>query len=591
MEEASDGILVYDAEGKFISVNNKIVQMLGYSPEEMARLDLYSITPEEDRILQPLKFNKLKKGESLLTERLMKRKDGVIFPVEVSSKKINDNTYQSFIRDITERKISEEIIKRSEAELNALFHALPDLIIVFDKDGVILRISSNIPGLNYPAGSDITGKNIFDVLPYPEASFIHKNILKAISPNGSTLHTEQFIEKDGKKIWLNITISPMPEEKVVWVARDISIRKRAEEELTHSKNYLDKIINTIPEPVFVKDQNHRWILLNDALCEYLGIAREKLIGKTDIDVFPPEKAEIFLEKDKLVFETGLDDILEEELADSRGFVHTIIMKKSLYHDPQRGKLLVGIINDISARKKIEQKLQNQNEELIKINAELDKFVYRASHDLRAPLVSILGLINIAKMENNPEKNPEYFALMEKSINKLDNFIQSIIHYSRNSRLELQIDEIDFNKLITEAFDDLKYIESSKKIDIKVDINEKVPFYSDVFRLKIIFNNIISNAIRYYNSRQDFPYLLIKIETDETKSVIQFEDNGIGIAEESVGRIFEMFYRASETNVGSGLGLYIVKDVVDTMKGTIEVKSRLGHGTNFIFTIPNSKPSK
>lgn len=588
MEEASDGILVSNSEEKYISVNNRGCQMLGYSQEELLGLSVYDVISKEEDAIYAFNLEELNQGKSILAERFMKRKDGSIFPVEISAKKLNDNTYQTFVRDITERRKSEELIKRSEAELNALFHALPDLIIVFNKAGEFLKISSNIPDLYYPPGNDLIGKNIFEVLPDIEALHINKYIQQALAGSDEVVQTEYSIDYNGRKVWFSATVSPMPDDKVVWVARDTTQRKRAEQELLNSKNYLDKIINTIPEPVFVKDQNHKWILLNEALCEYLGHSPQGLLGKSDFDFFPEDKAKNFWERDEVVLQTGEDDIMEEELFDYRGFKRTLIIKKSLYDDPQRGKLLVGIINDITARKSIEKKLQNQNEELTKINAELDKFVYRASHDLRAPLVSILGLINIAKMENNLDKNIHYFDLMEKSINKLDNFIQGIIHYSRNSRLELLVEKIEIDKLVSDTFDDLKYNEASQNLSLKVNVEGKEEFYSDLFRLKIIFNNIISNAIRYSNPRQQNPYLNINILINKDKVVLEFADNGIGIAEDYISRIFEMFYRASESNVGSGLGLYIVKDVVETMKGNIQVESVLGEGTKFIIEVPNLK---
>ncbi|MES2730788.1 MAG: two-component regulator propeller domain-containing protein [Bacteroidota bacterium] len=242
------------------------------------------------------------------------------------------------------------------------------------------------------------------------------------------------------------------------------------------------------------------------------------------------------------------------------------------------------INAIQDQKK---QLEGQNEELKKINAELDRFVYRASHDLRAPLTSILGLINITKTEPNESSKGLYLGLMEKSVHKLDTFIQNIIDYSKNARTEVVSKQIDFESLVWETFEDLKYMDESTQIEKVIQIHGNAPFYSDPFRLKIIFNNMISNAIRYRNPK-NASFIKINVEVNAQRALLTFTDNGCGIPVNSLDKIFDMFYRASQANVGSGLGLYIVKEVITTMKGGIHVQSVLGYGTTFVVELPSSQ---
>lgn len=244
-----------------------------------------------------------------------------------------------------------------------------------------------------------------------------------------------------------------------------------------------------------------------------------------------------------------------------------------------------VIRDVTERKLAEEQLLAQNEELKKINAELDSFVYRASHDLRAPLSSISGLINIAREEKEPKLQAYYFDLMIKSLNKLDTFIRSIINYSRNARLEVKPQLIDFQQLIDDAFNDLQYMEGINQIEKRLELNLTHAFYSDIFRLQIIFNNFISNAVKYRNLYTD-SYIIIRVSTSEQKAHIEFEDNGIGIGRDKIERIFEMFYRATEKNAGSGLGLYIVHEAIGVMDGSIKVESQLGKGTTFSIDLPN-----
>ncbi|MDO1450678.1 HAMP domain-containing sensor histidine kinase [Rhodocytophaga aerolata] len=244
-----------------------------------------------------------------------------------------------------------------------------------------------------------------------------------------------------------------------------------------------------------------------------------------------------------------------------------------------------ILRNITDQKLAEQVLATHCQELKKINTELDSFVYRASHDLRAPLASILGLIEISKPEVDLQQRTAYLQLMSKSVHKLDNFIKNIISYSKNTRLEPTAEPIDFSKLISEVLDDLHYMEGVDKIAIQIKIEAASLFYSDPFRLQILFSNFISNAIKYRKPIAE-PYLQIKIETSEQKAIIEFIDNGIGIEKEAIDKIFNMFYRATEQNAGSGLGLYIAKEALNFLKGSIKVDSQVGKGTHFTLELPS-----
>lgn len=231
-------------------------------------------------------------------------------------------------------------------------------------------------------------------------------------------------------------------------------------------------------------------------------------------------------------------------------------------------------------------MKAQNEELTKINNELDRFVYSASHDLRAPLMSVKGLLNMIKVDPQKENTEKYLQLIEKSVTKLDSFISDIIHYSKNSRIDLLVREIDFHELLEESIGSLKYMEGAEQVKSIKNVNITSTFYSDPSRLLMVFNNIISNAVRYSDKWKRESYLQIDIEADIEKATIRFSDNGIGISNEYIKDVFKMFFRATTESKGSGLGLYIVKSAIEKLQGTIEVQSELGKGTSFIIEIPN-----
>lgn len=234
-------------------------------------------------------------------------------------------------------------------------------------------------------------------------------------------------------------------------------------------------------------------------------------------------------------------------------------------------------------------LDKQNEELRKTNEELDRFVYSTSHELRSPLASILGLVGLAKAdESNPEKL-QLLKLIENSVERLDRFIEDINDYSRNSRLDLVNEEINFEELIIESIDQLNYMEYANKVALNRDIYIESPFYGNKIRIKMLLNNFISNAVKYRNSDLTDSFVHFKIHQELDNVTIKIKDNGSGIHADHLDHIFKMFYRASSTKTGTGLGLFIVKETIEKMGGSISVKSVPLEGTAFKIIIPNTLP--
>ncbi len=241
-------------------------------------------------------------------------------------------------------------------------------------------------------------------------------------------------------------------------------------------------------------------------------------------------------------------------------------------------------DEINTRKDAEEKIARTNRELSKRNTELDNFVYSVSHDLRAPIASVLGLINLAKKDKDISMKDKYLEMINKSALQQDDFIKEILDQSRNSRLEVKREEILFEPLIDETFSQLKFATSAgQSVERIINVEQKQPFYSDRWRLKVILNNIISNAIRYRNGKD--PVIKVDVTINENLASVAIQDNGKGIEEEHLPNIYKMFYRATDDGAGSGLGLYIVKEAVDKLNGQIDIQSEVGKGTVVRFAIP------
>jgi signal transduction histidine kinase len=240
-------------------------------------------------------------------------------------------------------------------------------------------------------------------------------------------------------------------------------------------------------------------------------------------------------------------------------------------------------DEINIRKEAEEKLQRSNAELSKRNTELDNFVYSVSHDLRAPIASVLGLIDLAKKDDSGMKDM-YLDMIHKSAQQQDGFIREILDQSRNSRLEVKREEIVFQKMIDDTFSQLKFATANgQNVTKVVNVKQNKPFFSDPWRLKVMLNNIISNSIRYRNGKD--PVIEVNVEVTDDFATLEILDNGKGIAREHLGNVCRMFYRATDDGAGSGLGLYIVKETIDKLNGTLKIDSEEGKGTTVRLKIP------
>jgi signal transduction histidine kinase len=231
--------------------------------------------------------------------------------------------------------------------------------------------------------------------------------------------------------------------------------------------------------------------------------------------------------------------------------------------------------------------RKKKEDLEKINGELDRFVYSASHDLRAPLLSIQGLVGVALAETTSANDKQYYTLIGDRVTKLDEFIKEIVEYSRNARTEIVTEPVDLKELMNDVVGNLQYMEGTEDIQIYISAPE-TKINLDKSRTRIILSNILANAIKYHNLRQENPWIEIKSECFETYCTICITDNGTGIQSDRQHKIFDMFYRATDRSSGSGLGLFIVKETVLKLEGKVSVKSEYGNGSEFVVTLPVQK---
>jgi signal transduction histidine kinase len=250
-------------------------------------------------------------------------------------------------------------------------------------------------------------------------------------------------------------------------------------------------------------------------------------------------------------------------------------------------------DQLSEIKQKSKQLKQRNKQLRKVNKELDHFLYSTAHDLRSPLTSLSGLVHIMRLENKQPELGHYFDRMDKSIQRQEIFIAQIASFSKNKIMKVKSEKLDLSMLLNEIIEYHHFIPGADKIHKEVNVYnaDEIPFYSDHNRVTILFNNLLSNAIRYADLSKPNPFIRVDIVIRKTEIIIHFSDNGIGIAQEHMDKIFDMFYRAHSDSKGSGLGLFIFDKTIRRMNGTVEVESEEGKGTTFHIRLPNLQAVK
>ncbi len=231
-----------------------------------------------------------------------------------------------------------------------------------------------------------------------------------------------------------------------------------------------------------------------------------------------------------------------------------------------------------------RELVKANKKLTLLNEELDRFVYSTSHDLRAPLMSVKGLLDLLDFANSSDQ-VRYKGLMHQRIDSLDKFIRDITEYSRNNRLQVTCESVNVCDLVNEIWESLRYGADAKEIEFRNEVPTDIVVMNDGRRMRIVLGNLISNAIRYHDHRKEDKYIRLYHKSISGSFTLHIEDNGQGIAPELQGKVFDMFFRGSESSQGSGLGLFIVKETVAKLSGRVQLSSVVKEGSTFSVTLP------
>jgi PAS domain S-box-containing protein len=602
IENSNDALVMFSPDGTIIYNSPSISPLLGFANGELKGRNVYELIHEDDKeqITEKLILLRDTPGLSVNMKLQSRNKAGHWLWIEgTCTNLINEpgvNAIVGNFRNITERIRIENDKEEALALFDSIIKNVNAGILIEDEKHNIYFLNEDfykIFSLNQPLDTLIGENAILLSGQYRELVKAPNNFateLYAIAQARQPVLKQEVIFTDGHIYELDYM--PIYTQNNVfighfWKYNNVTERVRTLENIQKQTAYMQQLYNASPYGIVMLDIQDVVLTANSAFEKLFGFSVAEMEGKPiNSIIVPPHLQEEASLVSKNCFQKQAVQLESKRMRKDGTLLDVLIVGYPIVIDDEYCGVY-GIYEDISERKKAEDELVTKNIQLQKINKELDQFVYSASHDIRAPLMSILGLINLSESTTENKELLQYFDMMRTSINKLDGFITDIIHFSKNAQTEIQPEEITLKPFIQDIYNQLRFLKKTRELHLFIkESADNTIFYSDRTRLGNIFTNLISNAIKYHNYNQPNPYIEVSLVVNEYSATIIIRDNGTGIAAEKQSFIFDMFYRADETSTGSGLGLYIVKEIVEKLNGSINVSSLLGEGTTFEIILPN-----
>lgn len=488
------------------------------------------------------------------------------------------------ITNISQRKALEQKQDEADKRYRDLVEQIP-LAIGIHKRGILVYVNSyavKLLGANHV--DDLLGRSVMDFIHPDDLELAVIRVNKVLSGESVSVTEVKYLRLDGQIINVEVSSHPFMFENelaVQVIVTDITSRKKAEKAIRKTENLFTQLFQSSPMAIVMLNEMGKVVQTNKGFEDLFGYTLQELEGKELNQFIVPDSLEAEgNDINTLITSYQVIRLETNRIRRDGSFLSVIIYGVPIRQDDATIGIF-GMYIDITRQKRLAEELQIRN-------TELDNFVYKVSHDLRAPLSSIRGLVNLAQLPGNNDNLRDYLKLVGQKIEQLDHFIGDVLSHSKNLKLELKVGIVDFQKIVEKTFSDLSYLDGTGKLQKEIAIQGD-NFYGDSWRMEEIFRNLVSNAIKYRKLDDTIPRIAIGIMITRKAVEINFGDNGIGIDPVNLTKIFDMFYRASLQSDGSGLGLYIVKNAIDKLGGRVTAQSQLGQGTTFMITLPNQYP--
>lgn len=482
----------------------------------------------------------------------------------------------------------------SEERFRIFMDTSPAIVIMKDSDSRYVYCNRNVEKLFGKPLNKIEGKTEFDLFPKAEAEWFNESdreVLETGKPIISeySAHDPQGIVHEWW-VFKFPMLSSNGQKYVGMQILDITERKRAERDLARERDLLHALMDSVPDTVYFKDTESRFTRVNRRQAQLLGASSpEEVIGKTDSDFQPHKLSQDFLEEEQLMFKTGaaiLDRV--EYNPTPEGEPRWLSASKAPLRNREGNIIgLVGISRDITERKLAEIEREKLIKDLESRNAELERFTYTVSHDLKSPLVTIQGFLGFLEkdaLSGDVDRIKHDSTRIKEATSKMQKLLAELLELSRIGRLMNPPEEVSFEEILQDA---LKIVEGQiHNRGVEIVIKGEFPkVYGDRVRIAEVMQNLLDNACKYMGDQPN-PQIEIGHSLVNDERTFYVRDNGIGIEPEFHERIFGLFDKLDSTTEGSGVGLALVKRIVEVHGGRIRVESEgSGKGSTFLFTLP------
>lgn len=602
-DEAPDGILIVSAETRILMANAAIYQMTGYSPEEVIGHDPTEfIAPEDWRQRPPRPIAEIQVPGTVKRERVLIRKDQSRVTVLISSTYMPDGHLQYTLQDVTERRKIDDALRASEEKFAKSFQSSPDAITISSiGTGKFVDLNNGFCEMSGYSREEALGRSADELHIWDNVEH-RKQMVEMLQREGHVHDFETTLRhRSGKAVncLLSVEIIEIAGEKcMVVITRDITDRKRMEEELRLSEERYRMVSSVISDYTFFTrveaDGSLRLSWTAGAFEKITGYAPDELnnLGGWASTVFPEDVEQDLQDMGLLLNNQRV--VTEIRTIRKTGEVRWVRVYAHPIWDMDRNRLvgIYGAVQDIHEQKIIEQERENLIKELEAKNAELEQFTYTVSHDLKAPIITIkgfLGFLSEDALTGNLERLESDIRRISDAADRMHTLLNDLLELSRIGRLMNDAETVDTQQLVNDAEQILHGRLQSRHVQITVEDN--LPHvYGDRQRLIEVFQNLIDNASKFMGEQSN-PYIEIGCQADVPQSELvtfYIRDNGIGIAPQFHERIFGLFNRLEPNVDGTGVGLALVKRIIEFHGGKIWVQSEVGQGSTFFFSLPLAK---
>jgi len=601
-EEAPDGILIIDRDNLIRMANAVVYQMTGYLPEEiLGHSPNEFIAPEDIARRPPRPLSEMQAPGPTRRERILVRKDQSRLNVVISSSYMPDGYFQFIIQDVTERRQMENALRVSEEKFAKSFQSSPDSITISLTDtGKFIDVNDGFCEMSGYSRAEALGHSAEELGIWGNVA--HRKIMvEILQQQGRVRDFETLLKRKSGEILnclLSVEIVEVGAQKcMVVITRDITARKRIEEDLRLSEERYRLVSSVISDYTFFTnlgaDGKLQLSWTAGAFERITGFTTEEFTerGSWSSTVYPEDLEQDA--RDMAILRSNQKVVSEIRVVRKDGEIRWVRSYAHPIWDSEKNQLIgiYGAVQDIHEQKQIEQEREKLIKELEAKNAELEQFTYTVSHDLKAPIITIKGFLGFLAedaLAGNTRRLEGDIRRISEAADKMHGLLNDLLELSRIGRLMNDPEAIDVHDLVVESEKTLQGRLQNRDIKINVPA-QPARVHGDRQRLLEVMQNLLDNAAKFMGDQR---HPLIEIGQSDALNngfvTLFVRDNGVGIAPQFHERIFGLFNRLDPTIEGTGVGLALVKRIVEFHGGKIWVESEVGQGATFFFTLPKAE---